>query len=159
MKKLGVLGISYLQLDQTDLDNPYWKQKRDSSHATVQEQILICPPCSLNIERAVCRTNITDGNKNNVHQSPHTESSKTEKLSNALLPVAQVESETGFGSETIGCFAHLWKTRLISSSSNIMAKTDTCPRQIPQEWWRVWEWCANCNLQSSCTPHACWTPV
>ena len=73
--------------------------------------------------------------------------------------MAQVESETGFGSETIGCFAHLWKTRLISSSYNIMAKTDTCPRQIPQEWWRVWEWCANCNLQSSCTPHACWTPV
>ena len=79
------------------------KAKRDASHATVQEQILfIRPPCSSDIERAVCGTNITDGNKNNVHQGPNTKSSKTEKLSNPLLPVAQVESETGFGSQTIG---------------------------------------------------------
>ena len=28
MKKLGVFVMTYLQLDQTDPDNQYWKQKK-----------------------------------------------------------------------------------------------------------------------------------
>merc|ERR1712192_115102 len=45
----------------------------------------------LNIKGPIRRANISNGNENNINQGPNPKSSKAEQLSNAFLPVTQVE--------------------------------------------------------------------
>ena len=45
------------------------------------------------VQRPIRGPNVADGNYDHIHQGPDSEATETEELSNALLPVTQVEPE------------------------------------------------------------------
>ena len=46
------------------------------------------------VQRTIRGTNVADSNDDHIDQGPDAEATETEELSDALLPVAQVEPET-----------------------------------------------------------------
>ena len=51
------------------------------------------------VQRSIGRSNISDGDEDDVDQRPDAEAAEAEQLADALLPVAQIEPESIFNVE------------------------------------------------------------